>query len=61
MTQAELAYQHFTHRLAVETDAADVAEALRKRSGGEEEDPAADRHQPRAALMGARDRSHRRR
>jgi rhodanese-related sulfurtransferase len=28
MTQAELAYQHFTHRLAVETDAADVAEAL---------------------------------
>jgi rhodanese-related sulfurtransferase len=32
MTQAELAYQHFTHRLAVETDVADVAEALRESS-----------------------------
>ena len=30
MTAAELAHQHFTHRLAVETDADDVAEALRE-------------------------------
>ena len=29
MTQAELAHQHFTHRLAVETDADDVGSALR--------------------------------
>jgi rhodanese-related sulfurtransferase len=29
MTQAELAYEHFTHRLAVETDADDVGSALR--------------------------------
>jgi rhodanese-related sulfurtransferase len=28
MTQAELAYEHFTHRLAVETDADDVGSAL---------------------------------
>ena len=28
MTQAELAFQHFTHRLAVETDADDVGSAL---------------------------------
>ena len=28
MTQAEIAYQHFTHRLAVETDADDVGSAL---------------------------------
>jgi rhodanese-related sulfurtransferase len=28
MTAAELAYQHFTHRLAVETDADDVGSAL---------------------------------
>ena len=30
MTQAEIAHQHFTHRLAVETDADDVAEAIRE-------------------------------
>jgi rhodanese-related sulfurtransferase len=28
MTQAEIAYEHFTHRLAVETDADDVGSAL---------------------------------
>ena len=28
MTQAELAHQHFTHRLAVETDADDVGSAI---------------------------------
>ena len=28
MTQAELAYEHFSHRLAVETDADDVGSAL---------------------------------
>jgi rhodanese-related sulfurtransferase len=30
MTAAELAHQHFSHRLAVETDADDVAAALRE-------------------------------
>jgi rhodanese-related sulfurtransferase len=30
MTQAELAHQHFTHRLSVETDADDVAQAIRE-------------------------------
>jgi rhodanese-related sulfurtransferase len=29
MVQHEIAHAHFTHRLAVETDCADVAEALR--------------------------------
>ena len=30
MTAAEIAYEHFTRRLAVETDADDVAAALRE-------------------------------